>query len=397
MRVSTSMLYQQGLDAMLRQQSQLARTQNQLATNQKWLSAADDPAGYASAQGMDRLLAQTAQYQSNAEAARHRLLLEEDALADGTSALQRVRELALQANSAGQSDASRATIAKELYSLRDQLLAVANRDDGQGRYLFAGSADAQSPFAWTGSSLSYSGDQQVRTTQIGSTRRIDEGDAGSTVFQDLKSGNGRFAVAADPANTGSAQLTASKAYDDSLWDGGRYTVEFTAGGYRVLDAGNTEIQAGSYTAGSAIRFRGAELSFSGTPSDGDRFDVAPSAQQDVIALVDKLARLVESPQPDAAARAQWQTALQQGLAELGSAESHFTDLRAGVGLRLSAVEDAATQLSAQQLHTKEALSDLRDLDYAEALTRLQQQMTALQAAQQTYMQVQSLSLFNYLR
>ena len=397
MRISTAMLHQQGLDAMLRQQSQLARTQHQLASNQKWLSAADDPAAYASAQGMDRLLAQNTQYQSNAEAARHRLLLEEDALAEGTNALQRVRELSIQANSAGQSESSRAVIAKELQALREQLLAVANRDDGQGRYLFAGSADAQAPFAWSGTALLYSGDQQVRTAQIGTTRRVAEGDAGSTVFQGLLSGNGRFSVTASSGNDGSAQLTASKVQDPALWDGGSYTVEFTATGYRVLDAGNTEIQAGSYSAGSAIRFRGAELSFSGTPAAGDTFAVAPSAQQDVIALVDKLARLVESPQPDAAARAQWQTGLQQGLAELEAAEAHFTDLRAGVGLRLSAVEDAVTQLGAQQVNTKEALSDLRDLDYAEALTRLQQQMTALQAAQQTYMQVQSLSLFDYLR
>lgn len=397
MRISTSMLHQQGLDAMLRQQSLLARTQNQLASNTKWLSAADDPAGYAGAQGMDRLLAQTKQYQSNAEAAKHRLLMEEDALAEGTSVLQRVRELAIQANSAGQSDSSRAVIARELHSLREQLLAIANRDDGQGRYLFAGSADAQAPFSWSGSAVSYSGDQQVRTTQIGNTRRIDEGDAGSTVFQNLKSGNGRFAVTAAAANGGSAQLTASKVYDDALWDGGSYTVEFTAGGYRVLDATSAEIQSGPYSAGSAIRFRGAELSFSGEPAAGDRFQLTPSSQQDVIALVDKLARLVESPQPDAAARAQWQTGLQQGLAELEAAEVHFTDIRASVGLRLSAAEDAITQLGAQQLHTKEALSELRDLDYAEALTRLQQQMTALQAAQQTYMQVQQLSLFDYLR
>jgi len=42
------------------------------------------------------------------------------------------------------------------------------------------------------------------------------------------------------------------------------------------------------------------------------------------------------------------------------------------------------------------LSDIQDVDYAEAISRLNLQLTALQAAQQTYVKVQGLSLFNYL-
>ena len=397
MRISTSMLHAQGLAAMQRQQTQLSQTQNQLASNLKWSSAADDPAGYAAAQGLDRQLAQLDQYQSNAAAARHRLLIEEDALAEGTDLLQRTRELAIQANSAGQSPESRAAIALELQSLREQLLAVANRDDGQGRYLFAGSSDAAPPFTWSGAAAQYGGDQQVRTTQIGGSRSIAEGDAGDAVFQNLRTGNGRFAVAAEAANTGSSQLTGAKLHDAALWDGGSYTLSFTAGGYEVRDASNSVIQSGSYSAGSALRFRGVELSFSGTPADGDSYRIAPSQTQDALALVDKLARLVAQPQDSAAARAQWQTALQQGLSELETAQTHFSNVRSGIGLRLSAAEDAVNQIGAQQVHTQEALSDLRDLDYAEAASRLQQQLTALQAAQQTYMRVQGLSLFDYLR
>ncbi|HEY0973302.1 MAG TPA: flagellar hook-associated protein FlgL [Solimonas sp.] len=397
MRVSTGMLHQQGLAAMQRQQAQLAQTQNQLATNRKWASAADDPAGYAAAQGLDRQLAQLTQHQSNAEAARHRLLMEENALAESVDLMQRARELAIQANSAGQSAESRAVIAKELALMRESLLALANRDDGQGRYLFAGSADAQAPFSWSGGAALYAGDQQVRTAQIGSARSIAEGDAGDAVFLNLSTGNGRYAVSADASNSGSSQLTATKLYDAGLWDGGSYSVTFNAGTYEVRDAGNAVIQSGSYQAGSVVRFRGVELSFSGVPADGDRYSVAPSQTQDALALVDKLARLIASPQDDAAARARWQTALQQGLSELDAAQLHFSDLRAGVGLRLSAADDAADLASAQRVQVQDALSDLRDLDYAEAASRLQQQLTALQAAQQTYLRVQGLSLFDYLR
>jgi flagellar hook-associated protein 3 FlgL len=44
-----------------------------------------------------------------------------------------------------------------------------------------------------------------------------------------------------------------------------------------------------------------------------------------------------------------------------------------------------------------ALSDLRDLDYAQALTQMNQQLVGLQAAQLSYTKISGLSLFNYLK
>ncbi len=397
MRISSAWLHQQGVAAMQKQQVQLAQTQNQIAANSKWTRAADNPAGYASAEGLDRLVAQTKQYESNAAASRHRLLLEEGALAQGVDLMQHARELVIQANSAGQSPESRATLAKELAGLREQLLAVANTDDGQGRYLFAGSADAAAPFSWSGGAAHYAGDSQVRSAQIGSARSLAEGDAGSDVFMNLKTGNGRFSVTADTANTGTAQLTAARTTDAALWDGGTYSVSFTTSGYEVRDASNSLIESGSYTAGDTIRFRGAELSFSGAPAAGDQFEVSPSTQQDAMALIDRLAKLLVEPQDTAAQRAQFQTAMQQGLSELDAATTHFSDLRAGVGLRLGAVDDAIDQLGARKLQAQSALSELRDLDVVEAASRLQQQLATMQAAQQVYARVQGLSLFDYLR
>lgn len=397
MRISTAQMFRQGIEQMQRQQFALARTQQQISTGLRWTSAADDPANWAAAEGLQNLVDQNAQYQSNAEAAMHRLYIEEDALASGIDVLNRVRELVIQGNTASQSDESRAAISQELDSLREQLLAVANRDDGQGRYIFAGSSDSAEPFSWDGSAAIYGGDQQVREAQIGTRRTIAESDAGSDVFMRLKTGNGSFAVSADAANAGSVQLSSAKTYDAGLWDGGTYSVSFTGSDYEVRDAGNTVIQTGPYTSGAAIRFQGVELSLEGTPAAGDRFTVGPSQPQDAMALVDKLARLLEAPQDTPAQKAQVQTAMHQGLTELDDAQLHFSSVRAGVGLRLRAADDAVAQLGAQQLHAEEALSNLRDVDVAEAISNLQQQMLTLQAAQQTYMSVQGLSLFDYLR
>ena len=48
-----------------------------------------------------------------------------------------------------------------------------------------------------------------------------------------------------------------------------------------------------------------------------------------------------------------------------------------------------------RLETQE--SELQDLDFAEAVSRLNLQTVALQAAQQSYIKIQGLSLFNFLR
>ena len=45
---------------------------------------------------------------------------------------------------------------------------------------------------------------------------------------------------------------------------------------------------------------------------------------------------------------------------------------------------------------KENRASLEDLDYAEAVSRFEQQMLALQASQQTFVKIEGLSLFNYL-
>jgi flagellar hook-associated protein 3 FlgL len=43
-----------------------------------------------------------------------------------------------------------------------------------------------------------------------------------------------------------------------------------------------------------------------------------------------------------------------------------------------------------------SLSEIEDIDLAEAVSRFEQDMLALQAAQQSFNMVQSLTLFNYL-
>ena len=73
------------------------------------------------------------------------------------------------------------------------------------------------------------------------------------------------------------------------------------------------------------------------------------------------------------------------------------EVRSDVGARLNAIESQGEQNVDQALRVRTALSGIEDLDYAEAVSRFQMQQVALQAAQQAYVQLSRLSLFDYIR
>lgn len=398
MRVSTADFYRQSIDSLQRQQALALATQNQLSTGLKLQTAADDPTGAAHGLSLDQALSANQRYTENTKAVSEHLGLEENALSGVNDTLNSVYERVLQGNGGTLSDADRKSIAQDLRQSLQQLLNDANTPDAEGRYIFAGSNDSVPPFSLTTGGTVYSGDDVVRNIQIGPNRTVQAADAGSDLFLKLKSGNGSFSVAATGSNTGNASVTAAKLADPSAYDGGSYTVQFTGGNYQVLDATNAVVASGAYAPDQSIKFRGVDLTVTGTPANGDSFSVTPSRQQDLFATITKLADLLDTPTGGSSAvRAQVQTGMLEGLTSLKTAQNQLIDARARLGARLNAADDTSNQLSAQALQIKTALSNLRDVDYAEAAGRLNQQLTGLQAAQQSFAKVQALSLFNYLR
>lgn len=398
MRVSTADFYRQSISSLQRQQSLALATQNQLSSGQKLLTASDDPTGAAHGLSLDQAFSANGRYAENTKAVSERLGLEENALGGVTETLNRVRERTLQGNSGTLSDSDRKTIAADLRQSLEQLQTYANATDGEGRYLFAGSNDATAPFSLTTSGTVFTGDDVIRQVQIGPNRAVQSSDGGADVFLRHKSGNGTFSIAADAGNTGSATIASSKVSNAAAYDGGSYSVSFAGGNYAVTDASNTVIASGAYTPGTSIRFNGVDLTFTGPPANGDRFTVGPSAQKDVFQTIRDLAALFDTPTANSPAqRAQVQTGVLENLSALEGAQNRVADIRASLGARLVAADDSANQLGAQSVQIQAALSGLRDIDYAEATGRLNQQLTGLQAAQQSFAKIQNLSLFNYLR
>ena len=85
------------------------------------------------------------------------------------------------------------------------------------------------------------------------------------------------------------------------------------------------------------------------------------------------------------------------LDNLTNAETNVSTVRAQVGARLNTLDSTRDLHQGTELVSNKVMSEVRDLDYAEALTRLTQENFILQAAQQSFAKISQMSLFNFLR
>lgn len=397
MRIATSTYYQQAVDTIDRNQTQLGKVQEQMSSSLRMLTAADDPVAAGQVLGVNQSIADVSQWQANAGALQSSLGLEDSTLSNVSSALGQIQTLALQANNATLNSNDRQTIAAQMQQQLNTILQQANTQDANGRYLFAGTQDGSAPFTLTSSGASYGGNSNVHMQTLGPTSAIAAGDPGDAVFMQLKSGDGSISIGAAASNSGTASLQSAQLNDPSQLNGGSYTVKFSGGQYQVLDSSNATVASGAYTAGSAIQFRGVSLTLTGAPADGDSFSVAPSASQSLFSTVQNLIGLVSAPLTNGAQRAQNQTAMYGALQALNGAQTHITAVQAGVGAREQSVTSTTAQLQSRSTQLQSALSGLQDLDYAAATAKFSQTTTTLQAAEQSYVQIQGLSLFNYIK
>lgn len=399
MRISSAQAQHQLVQAMLDKQSQLTRTQQQLASGQRLLAAADDPATAVRTLALDRALDRLEIYGRNANLAQNRLQAEESTLSAMGDLLLRARELALQANSGAQNNGSRSAITTELSQLQAQLLQLANRRDAQGEFLFGGYQSRQAPFLRDATgAVTYTGDAGQRFLSIGENQLLAISDPGERVLLAARDGNGVFRTAVDPSNTGTARIDTGSVVDRSAWIADTYTLDMVAADqYEIRDSGGSLVGSGAYVSDTAIGFNGIQVTLVGVPQPGDRFEIRPSGAQDIFTTLTQVEQAVSTIDGTPAEAARQVSALGRGIEEIDQALSHLQTIQAEVGTRLAAL-DQQREINADGTLELQALrSQLQDLDYTEAIGRLNLQSMALQAAQQSYLKLQGLSLFNLMR
>ena len=399
MRIATNWMHQASVNAMLNQQSSLAHTQLQVSTGRRILTPADDPVGAARAVDLNSFVNANEQFTRNIDFATSRLANEETSLTAAGDLVARVRELTLQAANGTQSNESRGAIAKELRQRLQQMVQIANSRDGNGEYVFAGNATRTQPFAQTPTGVVYQGDQGIRSIEIAPGQTVASNDPGSRVFFDIPGGNGTFQTAAAASNTGSVVAGSTSVTSASAFVPDTYQITFTSPTtYDVTGLVSGAVTSGTYDPqGTTVTFNGIQIDLSGAAISGDSFDVTPSAGRSAFTTIEDIARALETPIANAQDRAAQLNIINRGLENLDQASARMIDTRASVGGRLNVLEQQQSVNDSLGVQVKATLSGIEDLDYASAVAKLNMQMLGLQAAQQAYVKVQGLSLFNYIR
>jgi flagellar hook-associated protein 3 FlgL len=431
MRISTSMLYDSGTLGIQRQQSELTELQQKIAAGRRVLKPSDDPISAAGATLVRQAKGVNTQYSANAVNAQNALSQEDDALGQATRVLQDVKTLTVSAGNASLQNADRVSIATSLRGLYAELLGIANRTDGNGQYLFSGLQGGTRPFNETAPGVvAYAGDEGARLMQIGPQRRIAVGDNGAEIFQRIREGNGTFVATVASGNQGSAVADIGSVTNGLAWadpaNSGDYTIRFavSAAGvttYDIVDNGPTPAQsmltgadaaaAGPYPRvyqpGTVIAFKsqgaepafdlGVQLTVTGAPANGDTIEVQQSATQDVFKSLSDLIKTLESGTSAApSSQAAYRNGLNHGMNNVDRALDQVLTARSSIGSRLQELDALQTTTQDLAVHYDEELSRLQDLDYAQAITDLQRRQFNLEAAQKSFMLMNSLRLFDLL-
>lgn len=408
MRISTAQFQKASIGNVLEQQAKLTKLQEQLSSGRRILTPADDPAGTAQALQLSGKISDLERLQQNANLARHRLEQEESVLDQIGNLIGRVHDLTLDANNATKSAADRRLIATELRERFAELVQLANAQDGNGEYIFAGTASRDVPFSVSGNrQVTYHGDQTERYVQVGPTRQLPVNHTGFDVFMRVSQGNGSFVTAADPGNAGSGMIDMGRLSDPSAFTDADYQLEFVLNGAGELAYVVNNLTTGgsvpadpddapAYVAGEPIAFDGRAVTVTGSPEVGDRFTASASAPKSLFGSLDELITVLETSEDTAASRSQVSNVANATLTNLGHGSENILRARAEVGSRLHAIDAEVAGNDDSMLALQTALSRIEDLDYAQAISDFNLQLVGLQAAQQSYVRVQSLSLFNFL-
>jgi len=398
MRVTEGTGQLQFLTAINSLESGINQTQDEISSNESFTTASENPVAAGEVNTYNQALAQSQQYSTNAGSAQTNLNTEDNTLTQITNQLQSLRDLALEANSGTLQPSDRSAIATQIVQIQNSLLALANTQNGSGDYIFSGYAAQTQPFALTATGATYNGDQGVTQVQIAAGESVATGDNGDAVFNQIKTGNGTFTVTANAANTGTGLIGASTVTNAANYDGGTYQIEFTAAGggaYNIVNAGGVTVSSGTYTSGANISFDGLQIALSGTPAAGDEFTVAASSNQSLFTTVQSLVTALQST--STVSGTALSNTITAQVSNLDQALTKISDTQAGVGGRLNTITTQQSVQTSQQTQLQTSIASLQGLNYASAITQLDQQNTTLQAALQAYTVTQGLTLFKFLQ
>lgn len=418
MRVSTNEFLLGSLSDMLAQQANINQLNREIATGQTILDASNDPSGAGSVIGITNANAQLNYDSSNAQAATQTLQSSVSALQQVSTLLDNLRQVAVQAASSSTNSGQRQSFAAIAQSDLQQLVGLANTRDTNGRYVFAGSQAAISPFQLLANGqVTFNGDAGQNQIGISPSLSIPTGLSGQNIFMNVAASAGGVGANASGSNAGSGFATVVSANSGQVTSeriaGTQYSVTIEASsdgsltylvtsgtgapGSSSFAASSGTVASGSFTSGSDVTFGGIDIRISGTPVAGDQFTVQPGATTTIFQTVQNLVSALNSSQQGQAGTGQFQQQIQNVLSNLDGAETSVLTAQASFGSWLTEIQSVQGQNSTTIINNQSQISNLQSANLPQVIANYSESVTALQAAQLAFARIQNLTLFSVIK
>jgi flagellar hook-associated protein 3 FlgL len=401
-RISSQQIFSGGINRLQELNSSLNQTQEQISTGKRVNKPSDDPVAAARILKLDQELSRIETYQRNAGLAENRLQQEESALASSVDVIQRIRELTVQAGNGSLSPNDRKSISSEMKERIGQLANIANTRDASGEYIFSGFQGSTAAFGKDASgSWVYQGDEGQRVLEIDDGVTVPISDHGKGIYSSVPAA---VFAESDPGNAAAARIDGIQVINDGALsavspDDITITVDTVAGTVSAVNSRTGDpltVTPAAYTSGESFEVAGVQATITDA-GDGDEFTLRAGERQSVFATIENLIDGLDNIDKGwPAGQAAYDDLIAASLQNLDNAQESIVQKQTEIGGRLNAVDSTKSFLEDSSVYSEDIRSQLRDVDYAEAISNLSFQSFVLQAAQQSFAQVSQLSLFDRL-
>jgi flagellar hook-associated protein 3 FlgL len=411
-RFSSYQIYKQGLNSLLDVQNAVSKTQQQISTGKRVLTPGDDPVASTRILALTQELKLNALYNNNANNLQNKLERADVALSNVSDLLQRAQELVIQAGDGALNAEQRGFIATEMEGIVESMATSMNSRDGNGNFIFAGLQVNRQPFVKAGDGrYEYRGDEGQRTIQLGAGSFVRANESGRKLFMEIPSSTLTAEARANPRNSAvppavvSTPLVLDQEQFDTFYPEDA-VIEFrpldefspAAPTFTIKQVSDGRIIAKNvpYKSGELIEFAGMGVRVSGNPAPGDTFMISSTDKKGLLTTLEEFSTQLRTLTDSASDRSTLGVQVDNTLANLENAQTVLLEGQSAVGSRLNLIENVRNSNEDIRLATQESLSELQDLDFAEAVSRLSQESFILEAAQASFARVSGLTLFNYI-
>jgi len=166
-------------------------------------------------------------------------------------------------------------------------------------------------------------------------------------------------------------------------------------GVPLVDVNGVTLSGITYIAGQTVTVNNLQFQINGAPNPGDSFAIqlAPTGTKDMFSVAQNLISSIQTVGGNSPALG-YQIGV--SIADIDNIIDNLSSIISQIGTRRNLVQSQIDNNSQFIIFFSEQLSSLIDLDMAAAVTALNQQTVALDAAQKSYLKITGLTLFNYL-